>query len=1150
MDLRKALGFNTDTPPDPNERERMIEFLNIKLAFRGCPIFGKESDYPFLDLSRSLLANFQEKNRLLSDYLCPADFRVQKFIDAYLSDLGEAPRLPTNVLVLEHHGLARLLSLPPDKDSYESDIVKSYRVKQGVLHNPRHDRRTTKGVFHVTEGGLPIPADKKSVPKPVFKKLLAAAMNPPKELMRLPFTSSQENQAEIFVTLMLRPMVRPPVPGGAPAKYMETRFFAPGSLVSNLDFVESIFGNAGDPYLPDNDAALDVERWSGHTGCVILAPHLTKLTKKELGLPHVKEATDRQKRDGMCWEKDDELYNDGTAFKITCRDKRGVVVTLIADNYFGYCKKEVKTQISYSANLMGGCEEEHAGGAIAFPSYDLGDDFNLSSYSPIVDHTFAEAKTLFCDLMSVTAEGYGIDKTFPDIIYVPEDVKIHLRNQQLTWHKDGQPQSLKLLPGRTYVMPSGYKVEMIKPSKGRHWRLVGTTAEGTFCHKPCTVSGGGKSEISKSLGDAIIAGPVFIADFQRDFDLVEEIINKDYEHRFKESVDHKYRGRTLLGHDRSLGSVIKLLTPNSDYTDEYNQWLKSLPRHIKDLVLIIKRFYREEWGSDWRSHFSVNTINGAAGNELRYHSLPLITQFLRVGFTTDGSWRTFSLRKDFFPARKLQMEDDISASTVVPSHTVQHLNGKYNDPAVKFIQNCEYRFFQRPDEAIVRGYDLKAELDFSHNGNFFSNYEPISRGEAAEIIEDTLAFDQFTEPMQRVFQEFVDEAEPEFLSSSAHPRLVDGKPCKNPRYLQARPDVENPRIKYLAEVGTRFYRRIPLDQGIPFPVNSVLAGRRNNPPDKAVGIRSLAVYNPIHYQELPELFMEFVSSLTGKSPSTTGAGSEGALTKGPFNALLPVVDLNAALLSFILTGHSGFSSAAGHVGPNYQVDHDISLLIPEIWARMSVEERLPENLIAGGYLEPIKAFDYEGKRILATRLGYRITARFVRTYFGRIFSNPDSVCPEDMLRPELQDLESYADGINNIIETQQRVAKLYFEDNSVEDAIPPLKALLHIMAHGNYEGEDEHSPAVRDLFDRETVLKSDWYKARLVAKQSRDQLFVEQQISYLDQFLERSTHENEATRLNISKRLEALEAELKKVKSPDYLASLAGTIGLDVSVAV
>jgi hypothetical protein len=75
------------------------------------------------------------------------------------------------------------------------------------------------------------------------------------------------------------------------------------------------------------------------------------------------------------------------------------------------------------------------------------------------------------------------------------------------------------------------------------------------------------------------------------------------------------------------------------------------------------------------------------------------------------------------------------------------------------------------------------------------------------------------------------------------------------------------------------------------------------------------VYNPVHYQELPELFMDFISSLTGKSPSTTGFGSEGALTKGPFNALWPIVDLNNAFLSFALTGSRGFSSAASYICP-------------------------------------------------------------------------------------------------------------------------------------------------------------------------------------------------------------------------------------------
>ena len=52
------------------------------------------------------------------------------------------------------------------------------------------------------------------------------------------------------------------------------------------------------------------------------------------------------------------------------------MVTIIADNYYGYCKKEVKTQISYAANLFGLAEEEHAGGAMASAAYVLGHDFD------------------------------------------------------------------------------------------------------------------------------------------------------------------------------------------------------------------------------------------------------------------------------------------------------------------------------------------------------------------------------------------------------------------------------------------------------------------------------------------------------------------------------------------------------------------------------------------------------------------------------------------------------------------------------------------------------------------------------------------------------------------------------------------------------
>src|SRR5207248_1254139 len=109
-------------------------------------------------------------------------------------------------------------------------------------------------------------------------------------------------------------------------------------------------------------------------GCVLLAPHLTSLTKKQLGLPYYDQATELQRRDGMCWKSESERYNEGQAFKATCRTDAGVIVTIVADNYYGYCKKEVKTQISFAANLYGNVEEEHSGGAIAFASYSTGDE--------------------------------------------------------------------------------------------------------------------------------------------------------------------------------------------------------------------------------------------------------------------------------------------------------------------------------------------------------------------------------------------------------------------------------------------------------------------------------------------------------------------------------------------------------------------------------------------------------------------------------------------------------------------------------------------------------------------------------------------------------------------------------------------------------
>ncbi|MSU23650.1 MAG: hypothetical protein EXS32_07490 [Opitutus sp.] len=1136
-------------PPIPDPADpRLLAYVNLKLHEIGQPRavladgdgLGGFVDH-FLTLSR-------EKDRALARHLCPVDQRIQNFIYDCLDGAEDSPRLPATTFVLDRPGLARALSLPPGRDEHHSSILASLRVRQGVLHNPRSDRRTTSGIFHVTEGGLPVPDDKKAVPAAVFGRLLERALTPPAELLRLPFTAASPAPAECFVSLHLRPVVVPAVPGFSPVRAMETRFFVPGALVANLDFVESIFGNAGDPHLPDHDAALHPEHWTGHTGCIILATHLNTFTKSELGLPKWEDATVRQRRDGMCWKNPAELYNDGGAFKLTARSAAGVIVTLISDNYFGYCKKEVKTQISFAANLLGRAEEEHAGGAIVFPSYDLGEDFSLSTYVPVVDHTFAETLALLGDRADPQPGGWARDRAHPDIYYVPHAARFDLRTQSVTWQDEaGAAQKLKLLPGLTYVLPSGYKVEMAKPDEGRRWRLRGTTAEGLLCHKPCTVSGGGKSEISKSIADATFTGPVFVSELAKDLDLVDSILRRDYHTRFRDPANHKPQGRPILSAERSLGSVVKLLSLSADYTDDYNAWLGTIPRYIRDLVLIVKRAYKPEWGDDWRAHYTVDTINARPGNELKYNREKLLTHYLRVGFTKDGSWRTFTLRKDFLPAEKIQVEDDITASAVAPAAQVAGLPATARELSLKFVHNCELRLFQRPDDAIIRGYDHRTEHDFAEPGHFFSNYEPLSRDHARAIVEDTLGFETYTEPMRRIFHEFLAADRPAFLVSPAHPRLVDGKPSKNPRYLQNRPDLENPRATYLAQTGARLYRRLAADAPVPFPVGAILMGRRLNPAEP--GVRPLCVYGPIHYQDLPEAFMDLIASLTGKSPSTTGAGSEGALTKGPFNALPPIYDLNAALVSFVLTGLPIFFTAAGWVGPHHRVDHDISLLVPEIWCRMTPEERTPAFLIAHGCLERCTDFEQAGRRVLASRLGWRITARFVQSFCGRVLSNPSTVFEDEFLQPEKQDAATFADGVDNIVAAMRAAAENYFADGSIAQAVPPLRALLHVMRDGTWEGRGPDDAAFRALFTRETLLASAWYRARLEAQRTIDAHLWTRHAGYLDKFLSRPNYADIATRLDIRGRLARAATAARAAREPAYLEKLTGTLGAEPAIA-
>src|SRR4051794_8302524 len=95
------------------DQEGLFTYINLKLAALGQPVNGRTLDPYFLELTGPLLRNHYQKNRLLGDLLCPADTRIQMFLDSYLADVCPegAPRLPVQSFVLDRPGLARILSL-------------------------------------------------------------------------------------------------------------------------------------------------------------------------------------------------------------------------------------------------------------------------------------------------------------------------------------------------------------------------------------------------------------------------------------------------------------------------------------------------------------------------------------------------------------------------------------------------------------------------------------------------------------------------------------------------------------------------------------------------------------------------------------------------------------------------------------------------------------------------------------------------------------------------------------------------------------------------------------------------------------------------------------------------------------------------------
>ena len=91
----------------------------------------------------------------------------------------------------------------------------------------------------------------------------------------------------------------------------------------------------------------------------------------------------------------------------------------------------------------------------------------------------------------------------------------------------------------------------------------------------------------------------------------------------------------------------------------------------------------------------------------------------------------FALQERLCPSGdKILAEDDITASTVAPLSLLKEIGHGHFKESAKFVHNCEYRLFQRPDDAIHRGFDKQTEKDLSRPGNFISNFECLNGDEA------------------------------------------------------------------------------------------------------------------------------------------------------------------------------------------------------------------------------------------------------------------------------------------------------------------------------------------------------------------------------------------------------------------------------------
>src|ERR1044071_7932900 len=101
MDLERSVGLRPDGTIALPERQVAVRLLLLKLAAMGAQIPHALGDEDPLHLGGDLFARYRGPSRLLSERLCPADRRVQRYIDRLTAASGssERVRLPADTLI-------------------------------------------------------------------------------------------------------------------------------------------------------------------------------------------------------------------------------------------------------------------------------------------------------------------------------------------------------------------------------------------------------------------------------------------------------------------------------------------------------------------------------------------------------------------------------------------------------------------------------------------------------------------------------------------------------------------------------------------------------------------------------------------------------------------------------------------------------------------------------------------------------------------------------------------------------------------------------------------------------------------------------------------------------------------------------------------